>query len=100
VKREPKDSIIEDRINLEDIPKNNVSIFKNLPTFIAGSMFKLERSFAQFRLSEPKTICSFGPNNTIIVLSSSGKYYQASIDMKKGGECETIQESNFVSEGK
>lgn len=89
-----KESIDEDS---KEIPKNQQSIFKALPKIFTGNYFKSEWSFAQFRLDDPKTICAFGPNNTIIAISSLGKYYQASIDLKKGGECVLIQENNLFT---
>jgi len=51
-----------------------------------------------------KSICTFGPDNTIIgntleiiliVITSDGKYYQASFDQKNGGECTKIQETQI-----
>ena len=42
-------------------------------------------------IENQKSICAFGPNNTIIAITSEGKYYHAKIDLKKGGDCEIIQ---------
>lgn len=76
----------------EDVtPKNQTSMLSK----IFGGYFGSEWSFAQFRLDDPKTICAFGPNNTIIVISSLGKYYQASFDSKKKGDCSLIQENSL-----
>jgi hypothetical protein len=84
----------EDEKSETDIPKNNTSILSALPSFFGGKYFKSEWSFAQFRLDDPKAICSFGPNNTIIVISSLGKYYHASFDIgKKRGDCTLLQEN-------
>ena len=57
--------------------------------------FNSEWSFAQFHLNSPKSICTFGPDNSIIVVSNDGKYYQATFDPKTGGECTKIQEKNI-----
>jgi WD40 repeat protein len=95
-----KESIDEESKNAGILPENKQSIFKGLPKIFSGSYFKSEWSFAQFRLDDPNTICSFGPNNTIIAISSVGKYYQAQIDMKKGGECVLLQENSLFSSDK
>ena len=76
---------------IKEIPKNQTSM---LSKFLGG-YFNSEWSFAQLRLDDPKSICAFGPNNTIVVVSSAGKYYQASFDMKKKGECNLIQENSL-----
>jgi WD40 repeat protein len=90
-KERDKDSITE-----TDIPKNQTSILSGLPSILGGKYFKSEWSFAQFRIEDNKSICTFGPNNTIIAITSSGKYYQASYDVgKKNSECILIQENNL-----
>ena len=73
----------------DDFPKNQSSIFKGFPGI--GGFFKSEWSFAKLRIENQKSICAFGPNNTIIAITSEGKYYHAKIDLKKGGDCEIIQ---------
>ena len=42
--------------------KSTLSFFGNL----VPSYFQSEWSFAQFRIPDLKSICAFGPNNTII----------------------------------
>ncbi len=74
-----------------DIGKNQTSMLSK----VFGGYFNSEWSFAQLRLDDPKSICSFGANNTIIVISSLGKYYQASFDPKKKGECSLVQENSL-----
>ncbi len=61
--------------------------------------FSSEWSFAQFRIPDLKSICTFGPENTLIVISSDGKYYQASFDPKNGGECTKMQETSLNING-
>jgi hypothetical protein len=78
---------------LEDVPKNQKSFFRK----VLGGYFKSEWSFAQLRIDDPRSICSFGNNNTIIAVSSLGKYYQASFDNIKKTECKLIKE-NFLFE--
>jgi hypothetical protein len=75
----------------EDGPKNKKSVFRK----VLGGYFKSEWSFAQFRLDDPRSVCSFAANNSIIVVSSSGKYYQASFENTKKEECTLIQENSL-----
>ena len=79
-------------INQDDLPENKSSIFKN----IFG--VKGEWSFAQVRLEEQKSICTFDKDNNIIVISSEGKYYHAKLNTKKGGEC-NIDYTTSLMEG-
>ena len=75
-------------------PKKSFGNFANF--FETGKKyFNSERSFAQFKVNNPKSICTFGPENSIIVVSNDGKYYQATFDPKTGGECTKIQEQNI-----
>ncbi len=76
----------------EQVAKNQTSVFNKI---LGGTYFGSEWSFAQFRLDSPRSICTFGSNNTLIVISSSGKYYQASFDPKKKGECTLLQENSL-----
>ena len=51
----------------EEIPKNQKSFFGKISKlFFLPNYFKSEWSFAQFRIPDLKSICAFGPNNTII----------------------------------
>jgi len=68
----------------EENPKNTTSIWSKILPF---KYLSSEWSFAQFRINDLKSICTFCPDNTIIVVSSEGKYYQAKMDTKNGGEC-------------
>ena len=76
--------------------ENKKSGLKWLPQFLGGEFFNSEWSFAQVRISDNRSICCFGPNNTIIVVSTEGKYYKAQIDMEKGGDCKIIQEEQLI----
>ena len=35
------------------------------------------------------------PDNTIIAITSEGSYYQAKIDLKKGGDCQIIKQESL-----
>jgi len=51
----------------EEAPKNQKSFLgKMSKLFFLPNYFKSEWSFAQFRIPDLKSICAFGPNNTII----------------------------------
>ena len=76
--------------------ENKTSGLKWLPSFLGGEFFNSEWSFAKARITDHRSICCFGPDNTIIVVSTEGKYYKAQIDMEKGGECKIIQEENLI----
>ena len=80
-------------------PKNHKSVFGKLTSFFGfeKNYFNSEWSYAQFRINDLKSICAFGPDNSLIVVSSEGNYYQASFDPKTGGECMKIQEKNIFN---
>ena len=78
--------------NNENKISNAGSIFAILPTFLGGGFFDNEWSFAQVRLDEPYSIFHFGLDNNLIIITSSGKYYKAKIDLKKGGNCTIMEE--------
>lgn len=75
--------------------ENKRSILKVLPTIMGGEFFNSEWSFAQVRIKEQKSICTFGNDNDIIIVCSNGKYYKAKIPLEKGGECQIVQEENI-----
>ena len=78
------------------IIENKTSGLKWLPNFLGGEFFSSEWSFAQVRITVNRSICCFGADNTIIVVSTDGKYYKAQIDIEKGGECKIIQEEQLI----
>ena len=56
-----------------------------------------EWSFAQYRLDyKGKSIISFFDKDSIIVLTSKGKYYLGEFNINLGGECSTSIKSDFI----
>ena len=53
-----------------------------------------ERSFAKFKVQEEKSILGFCQKDSIIILSTEGKFQRASYD-KSGGNCKKLEE-NFI----
>ena len=78
------------------IIENKTSGLKWLPNFLGGEFFNSEWSFAQVRITDNKSICCFGADNTVIVVSTEGKYYKAQIEIEKGGECKILQEEDLI----
>ena len=77
-----------------DEPKNQKSFLSgfNFLQKLNSSYFSSEWSFAKLRLQEHKSIITFLDNNSICALTSDGKYYLASFDPKKNGDCTKIKE--------
>ena len=50
-----------------------------------------DKSFAKIRIEQQNAICAIFPDYNIIVVTSSGKYYQSQLDPKKGGTCHIIK---------
>ena len=75
--------------------ENKKSFLNVLPNILGGEFFNSEWSFAQVRIKEQKSICTFGADNSIIIVCSNGKYYKAKIPLEKGGECQIIQKEIF-----
>ena len=78
------------------VPENKTSGLKWLPKFLGGDFFNSEWSFAQVRITNQSSICCFGPDNTIIVVTTEGKYYKAQFDVKNGGDCKIIKEEDLI----
>ena len=91
-----KNYIEENKKSEEEEIKNQTSIFKSIPNFFVGDFFKSEWSFAQVRIKDQNTICCFGEDNTIIIVATSGIYYKVKIPIEKGGNCQIIQQENFI----
>ena len=75
---------------VKDEPKNQKSFLSGINFLhkISGSYFSSEWSFAKLRLQEHNSVITFLTNtNSICVLTSDGKYYLASFDPKKPGDC-------------
>ena len=85
---------IEQNENENNLASNKKSMFGNLANIfgMGKKYFNSEWSFAQFKVNSNKSICTFGQDNTIIVVSNEGKYYRASFDPKAGGECKKLEE--------
>ena len=76
--------------------ENKTSILNWLPKSLGGQYFNSEWSFAQVRITDQRSICCFGADNTIIIVSTEGKYYKAAFDVKNGGDCKIIQEEALI----
>ena len=76
---------------------NKKSIFEGMSNFlgVGKRYFGSEWSFSKFKINSNKSIAIFGPDNSIIVVTYDGKYYQASFDPINGGECLKIQDEKF-----
>ena len=85
-------NIINEGNNNDNKISNTGSVFAVIPKFLGGGLFDNEWSFAQVRLEEPYSIFHFGLDNSLIIITSSGKYYKAKIDLKKGGDCQILEE--------
>ena len=76
--------------------ENKTSGLKWLPGFLGGEFFNSEWSFAQVRITDHRSICCFGSDNSVIIVTTNGKYYKAIIDMEKGGDCKIVQEEQLL----
>ena len=98
-KMKDKNLVEEEKKSEEDEIKNQTSIFKNIPNFFVGDFFKSEWSFAQVRINEKNSKCAFEKdNNFIYIISENGKYIKALIDLKKGGDCQIIENKDLFSD--
>ena len=81
----------------ENSSSNKKSVFGKFSNILGmgKKYFNSEWSFAQFKVNSPKSICTFEPDNSIIVVSNDGKYYHVTFDPKAGGECTKVQEQNI-----
>jgi len=88
---------IEQEEDEENMISNKKSMFGNLANIfgMGKKYFNSEWSFAQFKVNSNKSICTFGKDHSIIVVSNDGKYYLASFDPKVGGECKKLQENSI-----
>jgi len=82
-------------------PKNQRSFLKKFSFInkINNSYLNSEWSFGKFRIPEQKSIVNFIRNNLITVLTSDARYYVASFDPMKPGECEKI-DCKYIYESK
>lgn len=77
-------------------PKNSKHVFKFMKKI--SKYFDSEWSFAKFRVSESRAICSFDKEENLIVLSADGTYYSAELDKAHGGDCKKIAEKKILLE--
>ena len=77
---------------VEEEKNNKITNTGSYFGFIGMGYFKNEWSFAQVRLEDPYSIFHFGSENILIIITSTGKYYKARIDLQKGGECQVLEE--------
>ena len=66
------------------LPKNDISIFKNMPGFLKFGN-NADKSYAKIKIEEQQAICAIFNNNDVIVVTSTGKLYQTQINPIKGG---------------
>ena len=85
--------ISEDKEKKNEIIDNKKSVFNGFNKFI--KYFGAEYSFTRFKINSNKSICNFGPDNTIIIVSYDGKYYQVGFDPINNSESFKIQEEKF-----
>ena len=57
--------------------------------------FGSEYSFTKYKINFNKAICTFGPDNTIIIVTYDGKYYQVGFESINNSETFKIQEEKF-----
>ena len=99
---ENKENNIEKENNInKDEKDNSNNIEEELPentkSFLGGIFgSQIEKSFAKVRIKSQESICAFAKNNILVIISSDNKYYQAEIDIKKGGDCKIIQENDLI----
>ena len=77
-------------------PKNRKSLLGKI-----GEIFNItehDRNFAKFKIQDEYGLLSFGNDNTIVVITKEGKYIKAIYDPKNGGNCQSIEEKNFLSD--
>ena len=104
IKNEIKENNINENNNIENNKddkdnedKNEEELPENTKTFLGGIFgSQTEKSFAQVRIKSQDSICAFVKNNLLVIISSDNKYYQAEIDIKKGGNCKIIFEDRLI----
>jgi len=88
--------MIEEEQKQEGAPKNNKHVFKFMKKF--SKYFDSEWSFAKFRVTDQRTICTFDKDENLIVVSADGIYYKASIDANHGGDCKKLEERPILED--
>jgi WD repeat-containing protein 45 len=65
---------------------------------VLPSYFQSQWSFAQFRVPDYRSICTFGKDPcTVICLCADGSYYKAKFDPVMGGEMKRVRLENFFT---
>ena len=85
--------------NEQNVVQNQKSIFGTITSFfgIQSEYLNSEWSFSQYRLDyKGKSVISFYNEDSIIVLTSDGKYYIGEFNTTIGGECSTSIEKDFL----
>ena len=80
----------EEEEKKNEIVDNKKSVFNKFINY-----FGSEYSFTRFKINYNKAICNFGPDNTIIIVTYDGKYYQVGFDPINNSESFKIQEEKF-----
>ena len=60
----------------------------------SGKALKTERSLFKFKVNESKAICSFGSEDTVVVITSEAKYHRFRFDVKNG-KTEVVEEKEI-----
>ena len=94
IKKSGKILLVEEDKNTKI--SNVGSVFSILPNFLGVGYLKNEWSFAQVRLEGPYSIFHFGAENILVIITSTGKYYKARIDLQKGGDCQILAEVQLL----
>ena len=94
IKKSGKILLVEEEKNTKI--SNVGSVFSILPNFLGVGYLKNEWSFAQVRLEGPYSIFHFGAENILVIITSTGKYYKARIDLQKGGDCQILAEVQLL----
>lgn len=87
----------------EELPKNETSFLKKLPNFLTGGAFDGDKSFAKVETVAEPSICAIKKSDNgydVIVITSSGKFYQAELNVKKGGRCKILLNEDLSKKGK
>jgi WD40 repeat protein len=93
-----KKSESSNEIISNDEPKNHKSLLGKISVFLKLNNDNIEQelSFAKFRVPDKYSLLGFGNDNIINVITMDGKYYKAVFDPKNGGDCQKIEEKNFL----
>ena len=87
-------------ISEEEEKKNEIIDIENKKSGLNGinkfiKFLGSEYSFTKYKINFNKAICSFGPDNTVIIVTYEGKYYQIAFDPVSNSESFKIQEEKF-----